>query len=121
MLVVENEAAIRHGLTEYLRDSGLRVLEAETGAEAVTLLSGEVAVDVVCSHVRMPGDPDGFALARWVRANRPCVRTLLTSGHVEVGNGSEPDSGAPALDEPGSYAGILLHIQRLLARGSSDV
>ena len=112
VLVVEDETAIRHGLTEFLRGSGLRVLEAGSGAEAVSLLSGEVAVDIVCSHVRMPGEPDGFALARWVRANRPRVRTLLTSSHVEGMNASEP-----ALKEPGNYAGILDHIQRLLAPG----
>ena len=73
---------VRLAVAGYLRDRGFQVLEAANGAEAVAILSADIAVDVVCSHVQMPGDLNGFALARWVRSNRPSVQTLLTSGHV---------------------------------------
>jgi len=28
----------------------------------------------------MPGEMDGFGLARWIRANKPDVQVILTSG-----------------------------------------
>ena len=82
VLVVEDEVLVRLAVADYLRGSGFQVLEAANGAEAVAILSADIAVDVVCSHLQMPGDLNGFALARWVRCNRPSVPTLLTSGHM---------------------------------------
>jgi CheY-like chemotaxis protein len=111
VLVVEEAAAIRVAVAESLRGSGFQVLEAASGAEAIALLSVETSVDVVCSHMQMPGDPDGFALARWVRENRPGVHVLLTTGHV--GSSSEPDSNRP-LSEPFNYEDLRNQIRCLL-------
>lgn len=69
------------GSAPALRDCGWRVLEATCTSKAVAVLeAADVAVDVVFSDVQMPGDMDGFGLARWVRAHRPGLRVLLSSG-----------------------------------------
>jgi YesN/AraC family two-component response regulator len=39
-------------------------------------------IDLLITDVRMPGEMDGFALARWVRTYSPEVRVILTSGVV---------------------------------------
>jgi CheY-like chemotaxis protein len=109
VLVVEDEVLVRLAVARYLRGRGFQVLEAANGAEAVAILSADIAVDVVCSHVQMPGDLNGFALARWVRCNRPSVQTLLTSGHVGE------DAPMP-LHQPYNYESILHHIRRALAQ-----
>ena len=109
VLVVEDEVLVRLAVARYLRGRGFQVLEAANGAEAVAILSADIAVDVVCSHVQMPGDLNGFALARWVRCNRPSVQTLLTSGHVGE------DDPMP-LHQPYNYESILHHIRRALAQ-----
>ena len=109
VLVVEDEVLVRLAVAGYLRDRGFQVLEAANGAEAVAILSADIAVDVVCSLVQMPGDLNGFALARWVRSNRPSVQTLLTSGHVGE------DDPMP-LHQPYNYESILHHIRRALAQ-----
>jgi CheY-like chemotaxis protein len=81
VLVVEDEVLIRLVVADYLRECGYRVHEAVNGDEALDILqSPEVAVDVVFSDVEMPGSMDGFALARWVRAHKPDVQVILTSG-----------------------------------------
>jgi CheY-like chemotaxis protein len=49
-------------------------------AEAIDALSSKLAVDLVITDVRMPGDLDGFALAEWIKANRPGVEVIVTSG-----------------------------------------
>jgi CheY-like chemotaxis protein len=81
VLVVEDEVLIRLVIADYLRDCGYKVHEAVSGEEAVAILKApEVSIDVVFSDVEMPGDMDGFALARWVRTNKPGLQVILTSG-----------------------------------------
>ena len=110
VLVVEEAAAIRVAVAEALRGSGFQVLETASGTEAVALLSVDMSVDVVCTHMQMPGDPDGFALARWVRENRPGVHVLFTTGHVPPL--SEPNS--KPLSEPFNYEDLQNQIRCLL-------
>ena len=110
VLVVEEAMAIRVAAAEALRGSGFQVLETASGSEAVALLSVDMSVDVVCLHMQMPGDPDSFALARWVQENRPNVRLVWTSGHVP--RLSEPNS--KPLSEPFNYEDLQNQIRCLL-------
>jgi DNA-binding response OmpR family regulator len=110
VLVVEEEAPIRVAVANFLRSSAFRILEATGGAEAVAMLSVDMSVDVVCMHMQMPGDPDSFTLARWVKENRPNVRLLWTSGHVS--GLSEPNS--KPLREPFNYEDLQNQIRCLL-------
>jgi CheY-like chemotaxis protein len=81
VLLVEDEVLVRLVVAGYLRECGYRVYEAANAREAVAILqSPEVSIDVVFSDVQMPGDLDGFGLARWIRANKPGVQVVLTSG-----------------------------------------
>jgi CheY-like chemotaxis protein len=82
ILVVEDEILIRLDVADYLRQCGYRVLEASSAADAVTVLQTDHDVDVVFSDAQMPGAMDGFGLARWIRANRPDLKVILTSGVV---------------------------------------
>jgi CheY-like chemotaxis protein len=81
ILVVEDEVLIRLVVAEYLRECGYRVHEAVSAAEAILILQApEVSIDIVFSDVEMPGDMDGFGLARWVRTHMPDTQVILTSG-----------------------------------------
>jgi DNA-binding NtrC family response regulator len=46
VLVVEGDVMARLGLAEYLRHCGYRVIEAASGAEAITLLSATPKIDI---------------------------------------------------------------------------
>lgn len=83
ILVVEDDVLIRIDIADFLRGCGWHVVEAGTAAEAVALLEAGAAVDLVFSDIQMPGDMDGFGLAAWVRAHRPGIRIILTSGVVQ--------------------------------------
>ncbi|MGD9741971.1 MAG: response regulator [Dongiaceae bacterium] len=76
--------AVRISIAVHLRGAGYQVLEAGNAAQAVALL-GSNKVDLVFSDIRMPGEMDGFALARWDRVNHPLTLVFLTSGNVGVG------------------------------------
>ena len=71
MLIVEDEVLVRLMLAEYLRGCGYRVLEAAHAAEAIKVLEAEIAVDILFTDVQLPGELDGFGLARWTRERRP--------------------------------------------------
>jgi CheY-like chemotaxis protein len=120
ILVVEDEVLVRHAVTEFLRDYGFRVLGAVNGEEAVTVLSADVAVDVVFSDVVMPGKLNGFALARWTAAHRPKIRVLLTSGYAGMEQRAG-DLGADVqlLDKPSDFQDLLQRIQRLIGQADT--
>jgi CheY-like chemotaxis protein len=81
LLVVEDEVLIRIALSDYLQECGFKVLEAGNADEALEIIQhGTVTIDLVFSDVVMPGGMDGFGLAKWIRANRPGLPIILTSG-----------------------------------------
>ena len=83
VLVVESDVLVRLAIAGYLRDCGYRVIETSSGGEATAVLTNsEIAVDIVFSAVEIGGQPDGFALARWVRTERPGLDVILT-GTIE--------------------------------------
>ena len=123
VLVVEDEVLIRLVIADYLRECGYKVYEAVNAQEAIAMLqSPEVAVDIVFSDVQMPGDMDGFALSRWIRANKPGVQVILTSGverSAEVA--ATLCEAGPMLQKPYPPHDVVDRIKQLAARvGRSD-
>ncbi len=118
VLVVEDEVLIRLVIAEYLRECGYRVHEAASADEALVVLEApNVSVDIVFSDVIMPGSMDGFGLARWIRANRPQVDVVLTSGidrSAEIA-GVLCEAG-PLLEKPYEPQSVVDRIKQLLAR-----
>jgi CheY-like chemotaxis protein len=90
ILLVEDEIIIRLGLAEFLRERGYTVIEAAMASEAVDVLKTGPLIDLVITDIRMPGEMDGFGLARWVRVYAPKVKVILTSGVVTGGPTGEP-------------------------------
>lgn len=57
------------------------MIEAENGAAALAILDHpETHLDLLFTDVVMPGDLDGYELARLAIERRPGIRVLLTSG-----------------------------------------
>jgi DNA-binding response OmpR family regulator len=116
VLVVEDELFVREPIVEYLRDCGYHVLEAGDANEAISVIDSTDAVDVVFSDVRMPGEMDGFALAKWLRANHPEVSVLLTSGYHASRHVGGMD-GVRLIEKPYSQGQVLGRIRALLRTG----
>jgi CheY-like chemotaxis protein len=118
VLVVEDEILIRMVISEYLRECGYRVIEAAHAAEAVSLLQEpEVDVDIVFSDVEMTaGGMDGFALARWIRKNRPELKVVMAGSPARAAEmaGDLCESG-PLLSKPYDPQFAIDRIRRLLA------
>ena len=103
VLVVEDNPEVREITVKRLDILGYTVVTAENGAAAIEMLRGMPGIQLVFSDVVMPGGISGFDLAAWVKANRPGVRVLLTSGFTgEVArHGEEPAmANVPLLSKP---------------------
>lgn len=77
ILLAEENVIVRFGIAEYLRDCGLTVLEAATSQEAKAILQAVRNIDVLFSDPQLAGPEGGFALAQWVRRNRPGLHVVL--------------------------------------------
>jgi DNA-binding NtrC family response regulator len=80
VLIVEDDPVLRFTLAMEVSEAGFRVREAANADEAEALLDAGVAVDVVVTDIQMPGTHDGLALAKTVRAFRPRIKVIVTSG-----------------------------------------
>jgi DNA-binding NtrC family response regulator len=90
ILLVDDEAVLRMGISDFLQECGFRVLEAGNAAEAIQCINAYPAyIDLVFSDVRMPGEMDGFGLAQWVRKNRPGLPVILCSGDSKKASAAE--------------------------------
>ena len=122
ILFVEDEVLTRMDMAEFLRQSGYRVSEAANAAEAIDALNSKLTVDLVVTDVKMPGDTDGFALAEWVRTNRPGVEVIVASGDTDSKQRAER-SLTSGLFLPKPYTGraLLDFVQQALARRAPDL
>ena len=118
ILVVEDEVLIRLVIADYLRDCGYKVHEAVSGEEASAILRvPEVSIDVVFSDVEMPGSMDGFALARWVRANKPGMEVILTSGIERSADiAATLCEAGPLMKKPYSSQDVVDRLRQLAAK-----
>jgi CheY-like chemotaxis protein len=122
ILVVEDEVLVRLVIADYLRECGYRVYEAVNASEAVAMLQDpEVTVDIVFSDVQMSGGMDGFALSRWIRANKPDVQVILTSGVERSANiAATLCEAGPLLEKPYPPQDVVDRIKQLVAKTRSS-
>jgi CheY-like chemotaxis protein len=117
ILVVEDEFLIRITLAELLEDAGHAVVTADSGKEALALLSGDAGISLMLTDMSLPGGMNGLALmeaARQVRADLP---VMFVTGRPDL---------APPVTGPGMavvakpYAGsdILACIDRLMPKAA---
>jgi PAS domain S-box-containing protein len=83
VLVVEDQIEVRTVIAAVLRRYGYTVLEAGDWAEAIAAsMEHKGTIHLLLTDMVMPG-MDGRGLARMLRANRPDMRVLYTSGYSD--------------------------------------
>jgi CheY-like chemotaxis protein len=82
VLLVEDEPAVRTLAKQALERYGYRVREAISGAQALKVWQEHAGnIDVLLTDVVMPDGMTGRELAERLRAERPELRLILTSGY----------------------------------------
>jgi CheY-like chemotaxis protein len=112
VLVVEDEALVRDMIAEELRDAGYDVLEAGDGEVASGFLTTSEAVDVLFTDIRLPGQLDGWAIARLARQLRSNLPVIYATGYTVDRSAEVPD--AIFLNKPYHASQIVETIERLL-------
>lgn len=115
ILLVEASALMRMALAAYLRECGYQVIETDGPAEARRVLEADARADIAFIDLDTKGELDGFGLAQWIRAERPDVKVLLTSGVKRAAEtaGDLCEQG-PHLAKPYDHRDLKTHIHRLL-------
>ena len=83
ILVVEDNEDVRELAETMLESAGYAVVSAPSGEQALDLLDGGGAVDLVFTDVMMPGGMNGLQLADQVRVRRPGTPILVTTGYMD--------------------------------------
>lgn len=90
VLVVDDEAAIRHLIDEVLDDLGYTVIGAADGSAGLKVLQSGARIDLLITDVGLPNGMNGRQVADAARALRPGLKVLFITGFAEnaaVGNG----------------------------------
>lgn len=118
VLVADGDVITRTVISDYLRHCGYRVIEANSGEEAIQALEhADFAVDVVLSDVDLPGEKSGFDLSQWVRQHKPGVAIMLSSAVERTAKAAgELCEQGPTLAKPYAPETVLDHIKRLRGR-----
>lgn len=116
ILLVEDEWLIRTMLAEELVNSGFAVREAEDSDQASDLIAQEAAMfSLLVTDIHMPGTLNGIGVARLLRALRPDIPVIYTTGRPDVLNSLGPLGDKEVLlPKPYELSDLLITVRRLL-------
>lgn len=116
-LAVDDDPIILMDVTGILEDAGFRTYEADDGDAAIAMLPEYAhTITLLFSDVDMPGDTNGFALARHVAENYPWIEIVIGSGRVSPEANDMPEK-ATFLSKPFNAAMVHDHLRRTLPDG----
>lgn len=116
-LAVDDDPLILMDVCGILEDVGFRCHDAPTGDDAIALL-GEHAesVTLLFSDVEMPGNTNGFELARHVEREWPHIEIVIASGRMKPEPGDMPEK-ATFIGKPFSAEMVRNHLREKLPDG----
>lgn len=111
ILLVDDDVLIAMSSVEMLEDLGHDVVEANSGKQALDLLTKGESVDLMITDFAMPG-MNGAQLIESVRAQFPHLPILLATGYAELPNGKLSD--IPKIGKPYTQPQLASEVARLL-------
>jgi DNA-binding NtrC family response regulator len=116
ILVVDDEFSVRESLEKVLSKAGYITLAADSGNEALAVLSKH-KVDLVLSDLKMP-EGDGVELLKSIKKNYPDVEVILLTGYGTVENAVEAmrEGAYDFITKPPKKAIILTAVERAIER-----
>jgi DNA-binding response OmpR family regulator len=105
---------------EVLEEIGYQVLQAEDAEEALPILQGDTAIDLLLTDVGLPG-MNGEELAAAAREARPDLPILFATGFAEIVHidGSELATRMSMIAKPFSIDALRDKVNGMLGRKGS--
>ncbi len=115
ILLVEDQAEVRAVARDILRRHGYVVLEAARPSQAMAIGASNSAIDLLLTDLVLP-DMSGRSLAAQLRAARPGLRIVYTSGYTDDRTvlRDVADAGFPFVQKPFTPAALLAKIREVL-------
>ncbi len=115
ILVVDDEDALRTGLSGELTSKGYNVSTASDGDEAISGLQKET-FDLVVLDIKMPR-VNGFEVLKFVKEKHPETKVVMLAGFADFGNVIDVKKlGAEDfVAKPFDLANLLTTIERVLS------
>jgi CheY-like chemotaxis protein len=116
ILVVEDEEAVREAAVAMLDELGYRCLEAADAQSALALVEHGAHVDLVFTDVVMPGPLRTREFAQALKALRPELPVLFTSGYTDnaIIHQGRLDEGVQLISKPYARADLARRLAQLL-------
>ena len=121
ILLVEDDPALRKMAAEVLRDTGYKVVTAQSGTEAIKVAAQHHGpLDVLLTDVVMPG-MTGRELAGQIVTTHPRIRILYMSGYTDDAIGHHGFQGRTwrLLQKPFTHAALVRHVRDALEVSAS--
>jgi nitrogen-specific signal transduction histidine kinase/ActR/RegA family two-component response regulator len=121
IILVEQDALLRHTVSEALRAHGYVVQVAADGPAALALLQKRRAADLLLTDIMIPGGMNGMELARAARGAVPALPILFTAGYSEQHSLAPWPEKADLVSKPFAVDELIRRIaERLSASAAPD-
>jgi CheY-like chemotaxis protein len=122
VLVVEDDPAVRETAVEMLSSLGYKVLKADNGQSALSILQSGIPIDMLFSDVVMPGPVQSPELATQARAIVPGIAVLFTSGYTQnaIVHGGKLDEGVELISKPYRREDLARKVRQVLERSKHE-
>jgi DNA-binding NtrC family response regulator len=121
VLLIEDEPAVMDFVRSALERNGYKVICAESGVDALQLLSDGEFHGVV-SDMRTPGGVDGAQVHAWIAANRPelASKVVFITGDIanEETAATLRRTGAPCVEKPFRVQQFLAVVEKTMGRAA---
>lgn len=107
VLMVEDDLLVSSVVVPALQAEGHEVRLCRSADEALAMLAGPEAFDVLFTDVVMPGSMSGADLAHWCREHRPALPVVLATGY----SAQEIPEGVRVLRKPYGVDAVLAQLQ----------
>lgn len=117
VLVVEDEADVRHLAVAFLKALGYEVVEAADAVSALQLLESQPSIALLFSDVMLGAGMNGVELAHEARRRYPSLAVLLTSGlETDLRDATGKATDLQLLPKPYRYDELGTAVRNVLQR-----
>jgi CheY-like chemotaxis protein len=100
ILFVEDDPIVSLSASEFIRDRGFKVLDADCALNAMKVVDRHGYLSALVTDIDLGPGQDGFALARQVRTAYPHLPVVFVSGTAAARHSAEGVEGSVFINKP---------------------